>query len=182
MVQQGRDEDSPAGDDATRILVRDFRRCDPARHPGGDERRGAVIGRAKPPTNDKLQPPGSSDTVFIPAALDPSHDQVDPVVGWLVVRQGPGRGRFCPIFYGQNSLGRGGDQRIRVDFGDKRISREAHAFIVYDDIAQKFYLRDGGKTNLVRHNGELVMTLPSSRSRCSDGRRNNVAFHRPLWP
>jgi hypothetical protein len=167
MVHQGRDEDSTAsgGDDATRILVRDSDDATRLVHPGGDERRGAVIGRAKPPTNDKVQPPGSSDTVFIPAGLDPFHDQVDPVVGWLVVRHGPGRGRFCPIFYGQNSLGRGADQRIRVDFGDKRISREAHAFIVYDDVAQKFYLRDGGKTNLVRHNGELVMTPTELRDR-----------------
>lgn len=164
MMDQGgersQDEDKPAeGDDATRILVRsDLDDATRLVQVGSDERRGAIIGRAKPNANEPKVPSGaSSTTVLIPAGFDPLQDQVEPVVGWLVVREGPGRGRFCPIFYGQSSIGRGPDQRIRLDFGDKRISREGHAFIVYDEIAQKFYLRDGGKTNLVRHNGDLVM-------------------------
>jgi hypothetical protein len=167
MVQQGRDEDSPAsGDDATRILFRDSDDRTRVVPSGGNEQRGVVIGRAKVGTSEQgNQPPGPSDTVFIPTGLDTVQDQAEPVVGWLVVRRGPGRGRFCPIFYGQNSLGRGGDQRIRLDFGDKRISRDAHAFVIYDDVAQKFYLRDGGKSNIVRHNGELVMAPTELRDR-----------------
>jgi hypothetical protein len=123
--------------------------------------RGAIIGTAKganPAAGSADAPPQMpGETVFIPS--DASSDRgFDPVVGWLVVRRGLGRGCFRPIFYGQNSIGRGSDQRIVLDFGDPRISRQGHAFLIYDDVAQKFYIRDGGKTNLVRHNGQLVMT------------------------
>ena len=80
------------------------------------------------------------------------------MVGWLTVISGPGKGSFRPIFYGQNSLGRDPKQRIPLDFGDQRISRETHAFVVYDDVQRKFFIRDNGKSNLVRHNGNAVLT------------------------
>jgi hypothetical protein len=151
-----------ATDDATRILPT-AERSD-ATSAGGTER-GAVIGNAGAPADrdptasreDARPMPGV--TIYMPNDANASHDQsFNPVVGWLVVRKGPGRGSFRPIFYGQNSIGRGSDQRVSLDFGDHRISRQEHAFLIYDDVAQKFYVRDGGKTNLVRHNGELVMT------------------------
>lgn len=84
-------------------------------------------------------------------------EQDDPVVGWLVVMKGPGRGRFRPIFYGQNSIGRAPEQRISIDFGDGGISREDHAYVAYDEIQRKFFVRDNGKANLVRCNGAPVM-------------------------
>ena len=74
----------------------------------------------------------------------------DPVAGWLVVVNGPGRGGFRPIFVGVNSVGRDASQRISLNFGDEMISREEHAFIAYDDEARRFYLQHGGKANLVR--------------------------------
>jgi hypothetical protein len=54
---------------------------------------------------------------------------------------------------------------VSLDFGDQRISRQSHAYLIYDDVAQKFYIRDGGKTNLVRLNGELLMTPAELRDR-----------------
>lgn len=98
-------------------------------------------------------------TVYLPSQLKNADDapSFDPVVGWLVVKAGPGRGQCCLIHYGQNSIGRGNSQRISLDFGDERISRDAHAFIIFDDKQRKFYIRDNGKSNLVRHNGGVVM-------------------------
>lgn len=82
----------------------------------------------------------------------------DPAVAWLVITDGPGRGQHLNVYYGQNTIGRGAEQRIRLNFGDNRIAREAHAFVVYDDVERKFYLRDNGKANLVRVNGKPVLT------------------------
>ena len=82
----------------------------------------------------------------------------DPVAGWLVVVKGPGRGGFCPIFVGMNSIGRDIGQRISLNFGDDMISREQHAFIAYDEEAGRFYLQHGGKANLVRLGGRLVLS------------------------
>ena len=72
----------------------------------------------------------------------------DPVTGWLVVISGPGKGRVCPLGYGSNALGRGEGSRIRLDFGDDRISREGHATLTYDSRGRKFYLQHGGGKNL----------------------------------
>jgi FHA domain-containing protein len=82
----------------------------------------------------------------------------DPVAGWLVVVKGPGRGGFRPVFSGMNSIGRDAGQRICLNFGDDMISREQHAFITYDEEARRFYLQHGGKANLVRLGGRLVLS------------------------
>lgn len=140
-------DDSTPGDDATRIL--------PDREPPKSTPRGTVIGVA-----------GSADdadegkTVLMPAGISaegPQETRFDPVVGWLTILSGPGRGHFCPIFYGQNSIGRGSDQRIQLNFGDARIARDTHAFIIYDDVARKFHVRDNGQANIVRLNNSPVL-------------------------
>lgn len=112
--------------------------------------------------------PDAGATMFVvpqPASSTPGSPLFDPVVGWITVVKGPGRGCFKPVFYGSNSIGRGPDQRIQVDFGDQRISRETHAYIVYDDVQREYYLRDNGKSNLVRHNGSLVMAPTQIKDR-----------------
>ncbi len=85
-------------------------------------------------------------------------DEYELVVGWLVVVDGPGRGSTCEIFYGMNSIGRGPEERIPLDFGDDAISREAHAYVVFDEKQQDFYLQHGGKSNLVRLNDKPVLS------------------------
>ncbi len=74
----------------------------------------------------------------------------DPVVGWLVVVEGPGKGRAVQLGYGSNSLGRGATNRVKLDFGDDQISRNGHAVVTYDPRSRgrKFYVQHGGGTNL----------------------------------
>lgn len=150
---------------------------------GGSSPRGKVIGVAPAATAtdrasslqarlSEAAPEEDDQTVILPAAKTSTTTQseaspepagqtaqtkFDPPVGWLVVREGPGRGSYRPVFYGQNAIGRSATQRINLDFGDLRISREEHAFLIYDEISRRFYLRDNGKTNLVRINGVPVM-------------------------
>jgi hypothetical protein len=132
--------------------------------------RGHVIGtdlKPQPPVSPgrplehtAAPAPAQGETIFVvpqpgtPADAPP----FNPVVGWLTIVQGPGKGHFRPIYYGQNSIGRDPKQRVSFDFGDQKISRDTHAFIVYDDVQRRFFIRDNGKSNLVRHNGNLVMT------------------------
>ena len=126
---------------------------------------GAVIGRsrlvgdhgpppASPMSDAASERMGQPKTQYIRGgAID-----VDPAAGWLVVVKGPGRGGFRPIFVGMNSVGRDAGQRISLNFGDDMISREEHAFIVYDEEARRFYLQHGGKANLVRLGGQPVLS------------------------
>ena len=83
--------------------------------------------------------------------------QSDPVVGWLVIVKGPGRGSFQPVFPGMNPIGRDQSQRICLNYGDDTISRQEHAFITYDDEQRRFYLQHGGKANLIRVGDQPVL-------------------------
>ena len=139
----------PEDEEATRILP--ARTSEPVTP-------GTVIGTADSDGGDEEK------TFFMPVAgsggdaVREPESSFNPAVGWLVILEGPGRGQHCPVYYGQNSIGRGEDQRIRLNFGDARITRDTHAYLVYDDIARKFYLRDNGKANLIRLNNEPVMS------------------------
>lgn len=81
----------------------------------------------------------------------------DPVVGWLVVIEGPGRGSALPVGYGNNRLGRAPGEQICLDYGDEQISRENHAVVTYDGRHRKFYVQQGGGRNLTHVDDELVM-------------------------
>ena len=88
----------------------------------------------------------------------------DPVVGWLVVVDGPGAGVSLRLGSGQNSLGRGEEARVKLDFGDPQISRSTHAVVAYDPKGNRFYLQQGTGTNLTYLNGKPVLAptpLPS---------------------
>jgi pSer/pThr/pTyr-binding forkhead associated (FHA) protein len=86
------------------------------------------------------------------------------VAGWLVVIDGPGRGKFAAVYDGMNSLGRGADQATQLNFGDETISRSEHAFVTYDHKDRKFYLQHGGKASIVRLNGQPVLQPSQMKS------------------
>lgn len=141
-------------DGATRILPARGFGARPGTQPGAQPGQG-VIGVAG---QTRQQAEDEGRTMFMPVGMAAQkQDSFDPAVAWLVIVEGPGRGNHCPVFYGQNSIGRGSDQRIRLSFGDTRITRDAHAYLIYDDVARRYYLRDNGKANLVRLNGAPVM-------------------------
>ena len=107
-----------------------------------------------------LGPPAEPTHVLRPgisADEETEATMANPVVGWLVVIGGPGRGQVRPVGYGSNTLGRGEDSRVRLDFGDEQISREAHAVVTYDGRGRKFYLQHGGGTNLTYLGDEPVL-------------------------
>ena len=65
---------------------------------------------------------------------------VKPVVGWLVIVTGPGRGASHPLHYGNNRIGSDSSQNIRLDYGDEEISRR-HAVINFDQRSGRFSAR-----------------------------------------
>ena len=89
---------------------------------------------------------------------------VDPVVGWLVVIDGPGRGRAVQLGPGANSIGRDPSERAAFAFGDDQISSKAHANIMYDEDERAFFIAHVSGTNLTRLNGTLVGNLTPIKS------------------
>ncbi|MER8937884.1 FHA domain-containing protein [Mesorhizobium sp. M0915] len=83
---------------------------------------------------------------------------VDAVVGWVVIVQGPGKGRSIEIGVGANSIGREQSQKLRLNFGDTQIHREKHAVLIYEPNSRRFFLQGGDVRNLTYLNGQLVLT------------------------
>lgn len=81
----------------------------------------------------------------------------DPPVGWLVVVKGPGRGRALTLGYGMNTIGRGPEARVRVDFGDTAIARANHARLVYEPRERCYFLSHGDSANLTYLDGKAVV-------------------------
>lgn len=81
----------------------------------------------------------------------------DPVVGWFVVLDGPGKGRSIEIGIGANSIGRDRGQKICLGFGDDRISRDRHAVLVFDPLSRKYFLQAGEVRNLTYVAKEVVL-------------------------
>ncbi len=91
------------------------------------------------------------------AAAEPGAAVENPVVGWLVLVDGPGKGRALELGYGMNDIGRGEDARIPLPFGDEEISRHQHAIVTYDPRGRLFYIQHGNARNLTYLNGQPVL-------------------------
>ena len=107
---------------------------------------------AKIPTAPDTSASVASSSQTINDALE------DPIVGWLVVVDGPGKGNVVTLGNGVNSIGRSTTERLTLDFGDEMISRSGHTSISYDPRGKKFYIQQGGGgTNLTYVNGRPVL-------------------------
>jgi hypothetical protein len=94
----------------------------------------------------------------LPGVLEEAADALnDPVCGWLVIVDGPGRGNFIPVGYGQNTIGRNQGERICVNYGDEQISRESHCFIVYEPNEREFTVMRGMAKGLTYINQKVVL-------------------------
>lgn len=102
-------------------------------------------GAAERDSDTKIFRPASKS--FDGSTLEDSFD-TEPVVGWLVIIDGPGKGNSVKLGFGMNSIGRGVESRVSIDYGDDQISRENHALLTYDAKNKKFYIQHGGGANL----------------------------------
>ena len=125
----------------------------PPREGAGDRVRTRLMGFGAAPQAD----------AFAAAAAQP--DSTRFPIGWLALIEGPGRGASFTLTTGLSTIGRGQDQAVRLDFGDTAISRECHAAIVYDPEDRRVLIGHGGRSNIVRLNGEPLL----SREELHDG-------------
>jgi hypothetical protein len=134
-----------ANPDQTRIIRRDDPAANQAPAAAADER--TVLVRRS----------SSSAAAGTAAAADDLPE--GPVVGWLVVIEGPGRGKSVTLGYGMNTIGREPGNRVILPFGDMQISRTKHATVTYDPRGRKFFIQHGESSNLT-YVGELPVLSP----------------------
>lgn len=114
---------------------------------------------AKPHPGTKVMPKAGGTQVFTPAAGGTTTMAADePLVGWLAIIAGPGRGHSVEIGYGMNTVGRGSGNRIALSFGDDGISSDDHFRVVYDGQNRQFHLVPGGGKNLVYIDGSPLLS------------------------
>lgn len=82
---------------------------------------------------------------------------VQPVVGWLVVLEGSGKGQDIRLVPGMNTIGRGTENTVCLSFGDEMISRDKHANIIFDYKNKLFFLQHGDGNNLTYLNDSVVL-------------------------
>ena len=140
----------------------------PARDSGpvkrGDDRARNQAHSASRDEETRLYKPHRSQAESEGASADASRaaeskTSEDPVVGWLVIIDGPGKGRSFELGYGANSIGRDKGQKVVLDFGDPHISREKHAMVVHDPKSMHFFLQPGEARNLT-YLGDVVVLNP----------------------
>jgi hypothetical protein len=101
-------------------------------------------------------PLGEKAPAVEPKARHSVESSADPVVGWLVVVKGPGKGAVFSLRRGRNAIGVAADQAVVLGFGDPAIADQGHAYVVYDPETREFLAEDGKQRELVRHNGRLL--------------------------
>lgn len=89
-------------------------------------------------------------------AVDMKKVGIDPVVGWLVCIKGPSRGRDYRVRSGRNGIGRSEAMDVQIT-GDDTVSRENHAFLVFEPRKRVFSIRPGDGRGLVYLNGDEVI-------------------------
>jgi FOG: FHA domain len=91
---------------------------------------------------------------FMTTQSDGEAKVFNPVVGWLVVVEGPARGKDFRLIAGKNTIGRDAEASAQIT-GDEQISR-SHATLYYYPKVNAFYLEDHS-THGTFHNGEPVV-------------------------
>ena len=102
----------------------------------------------------RLHRPGNSPR---PAADADDDGMADPPAGWLVIVDGPGRGRAVTLGLHRNPIGRDAANRVALDYGDETISRRRHLLVTYDPEGRRFYITPGDGTNLSYVNDQPVL-------------------------
>lgn len=124
---------------------------------GGDE--GATVripsGGAKETSGFVRTPPAGDEGRTV--ALVRKKSGIDPVVGWLVCVKGPEKGRDYRIRAEKNAVGRSESMDLCIR-DDETISREDHAYIVYDPKKNLFRVQAGSSRGLIYLNDEEVIS------------------------
>ena len=81
---------------------------------------------------------------------------IDPVVGWLVCKNGVEKGKDYRIHAENNYIGRSETMDICI-YGDETITRENHAIVTYDNIKGEFFFTPGMGRSIIRINGNVVL-------------------------
>ncbi len=94
-------------------------------------------------------------TVYIDQAINDKG--IADVRGWLVCLEGTMRGMDFRLYGGNNTIGRGDENNIKLEF-DNTVSKGVNAIIAYDAKNNKFFITLSGAKNSIYVNNQLLLT------------------------
>jgi len=94
---------------------------------------------------------------------DNASKAVAELAGWVVVLSDNNRGKSYDVTYGFNTIGRGADNHIVLDF-DNSISREKHASIIYDYNNNLFFIKHEDGKYLTYLNDKVIIDTQELKS------------------
>lgn len=94
--------------------------------------------------------------VFTAPPLQPAQALPTPCVGWLIALNGSHIGQDFHLRVGKNYIGRDTGMDIALT-GDKSVSRNKHAIVVYEPKHHKYFIQPGESNELVYVNDEVVL-------------------------
>lgn len=94
--------------------------------------------------------------VFTAPPLQPAQALPTPCVGWLIALNGSHIGQDFHLRVGKNYIGRDDGMDIALT-GDKSVSRNKHAIVVYEPRHHKYFIQPGESNELVYVNDEVVL-------------------------
>lgn len=81
---------------------------------------------------------------------------IEPVVGWLVCIEGEAAGKSFELKANKNFIGRSSSSDVVLG-GDKSVSRERHAVIIYEALEKIFIAQPGESRELYYINNKVVL-------------------------
>lgn len=122
-----------------------------------------------------------SDPVTVPLENNQTKAKqpVELIAGWIVCVKGKRFGESFTISAGKNSIGRAPGNKIAI-LNDTCISRDQHAFILYDPMNRKFYLQPGNSSGLTYLNRQIVLVPTELKDRDEIGLNESRFIFIPL--
>lgn len=127
---------------------------EPERRLNGEAVRQTGYGTMKAPVHE--EPKAEEQNSMKTVSLFADEDGEEPTTGWLVCVKGKHYGRSFEIKTGQNCIGRDFSMDICLKKEDS-VSRDKHAYIIFEPKKCMFLLRSGGGKGLTYCNDELVL-------------------------
>lgn len=87
----------------------------------------------------------------------PKHTAMSPCAGWVIALNGNHFGQDFRLKVGKNFIGRDSSMDIQLE-GDKSVSRNKHAIIVYEPKQHLYLVQPGESSELVYLNNEVVLS------------------------
>ncbi|MCQ2495549.1 MAG: hypothetical protein MJ131_03040 [Lachnospiraceae bacterium] len=101
--------------------------------------------------NDNSQAQNQSESRPVPVSM-----MSEPVVGWLVCVGGVSFGESFGLYAGRNSVGRSVNNRVIIA-KDNTVSRDKHAWIIYEPKKRVFYVQPGEASGLTYLHKEILL-------------------------